>query len=197
MVPPPGRTGNSGLRLLRTGVVWAGRAGVGAGLLGRAGLEAITTGLIGAIEGLLAGPGGLVTRAGLLTRAGGLLAGAGLLTRAGLLAGAGGLLTRTGGLVTGGPTKGRAGGGRAGLAAMGAAPALSAFLTERIALGAAAAGAGAGFEGLPLLPVLIRERMREASSSLIELLWLLAATPSFSAASSTSLFSRPRSRESS
>ena len=67
VVPPPGRTGNSGLRLLRTGVVWAGLAGAGAGagLLGRAGLEAITTGLIGAIEGLLAGPGGLVTRAGL------------------------------------------------------------------------------------------------------------------------------------
>lgn len=43
----------------------------------------------------------------------------------------------------------------------------------------------------------IRARMRVASSSLIELLWLLAAMESFSAASSTSLFSRPRSRDSS
>jgi hypothetical protein len=40
-------------------------------------------------------------------------------------------------------------------------------------------------------------RMREASSSLIELLWLFAAMASFSAASSTSLLSRPKSRDSS
>jgi hypothetical protein len=60
-----------------------------------------------------------------------------------------------------------------------------------MALGAAAAGAA----GLPL-PV-IRLRIRAASSSLIELLWLLAAIASFSAASSTSLLSRPRSRDSS
>jgi hypothetical protein len=77
-------------------------------------------------------------------------------------------------------------------AGLGASPA-PAFLTERMAFGGAAAGAGV----LPLPPVSIKERMREASSSLIELLWLLAATPSFSAASSTSLFSRPRSRDSS
>jgi len=39
--------------------------------------------------------------------------------------------------------------------------------------------------------------MREASPSLIELLWLLAAMDSFSAASSTSLLSRPKSRDNS
>jgi hypothetical protein len=43
----------------------------------------------------------------------------------------------------------------------------------------------------------IRARMRAASSTLIELLWLLAAMASFSAASSTSLLSRPRSRDNS
>jgi len=39
--------------------------------------------------------------------------------------------------------------------------------------------------------------MRAASSSLIELLWLFAEIDSFSAASSTSLFSRPKSLDSS
>jgi hypothetical protein len=80
------------------------------------------------------------------------------------------------------------------MGALGAAGALvgaGAFFTERMALGAAAAGAA----GLPL-PV-IRLRIWAASSSLIELLWLLAAIASFSAASSTSLLSRPRSRDSS
>jgi hypothetical protein len=76
------------------------------------------------------------------------------------------------------------------MGALGAAGA-GAFCTERMALGAAAVGAA----GLPL-PV-IRLRIRAASSSLIELLWLLAAIASFSAASSTSLLSRPRSRDSS
>jgi hypothetical protein len=37
----------------------------------------------------------------------------------------------------------------------------------------------------------------EPSSSLMELLWLFAAIESFSAASSTSLFSRPKSLDSS
>jgi hypothetical protein len=75
------------------------------------------------------------------------------------------------------------------------AASLAAFLTERIAfVGAVGAAAAAR---LPLLPASIRERIRDASSSLIELLWLLAATPNFSAASSTSLFSRPMSRDSS
>jgi hypothetical protein len=39
--------------------------------------------------------------------------------------------------------------------------------------------------------------MRAASSSLIELLWLRTTIDSFSAASSTSLLSSPRSRDSS
>jgi hypothetical protein len=43
----------------------------------------------------------------------------------------------------------------------------------------------------------IKALMRMASSSLIELLWLRAAMDNFSAASSTSLLSRPRSRDSS
>ena len=42
-----------------------------------------------------------------------------------------------------------------------------------------------------------RLRICPASASLMELLWLLAAIDSFSAASSTSLFSRPRSLDSS
>jgi hypothetical protein len=85
------------------------------------------------------------------------------------------------------------------LGAVGAA----AFLTERMALGAAAAGAEGAAAGaaagvpLPLPPALIRLRIRAASSSLMELLWLFAAMDSFSAASSTSLFSRPKSRDSS
>jgi hypothetical protein len=73
--------------------------------------------------------------------------------------------------------------------------AVSAFLTERIAFGGAAAAGAAAL--LPFEPPSIKERIRVASSSLIELLWLFAATPSFSAASSTSLFSRPKSRDSS
>jgi hypothetical protein len=77
-----------------------------------------------------------------------------------------------------------------GRAAAGAAGwATSAFFTERIAL-----PAGWG-EAEPWL--LIKALMRIASSSLIELLWLRAAMDNFSAASSTSLLSRPRSRDSS
>jgi hypothetical protein len=77
-------------------------------------------------------------------------------------------------------------------------------LTARIALagGAGAAGSGrvgdSGRAGVGLATVTpISERIREASSSLMELLWLLAAMESFSAASSTSLLSRPRSFDSS
>jgi hypothetical protein len=70
-----------------------------------------------------------------------------------------------------------------------------AFFTDRIAFWGGAAGAAAALA--PLLPVLIRLRMRAASSSLMELLWLFAAIESFSAASSTSLFSRPKSLDSS
>jgi hypothetical protein len=130
-----------------------------------------------------------------------LLANAGLATTAGLLGVA--ATGRAGGITGLAGAAGAAGfiatGADAGLLAAGAgalgwgvSPA-PAFFTERIALGGAAGAAA----GLALLPVSISERMRDASSSLIELLWLLAATPSFSAASSTSLFSRPRSRDSS
>jgi hypothetical protein len=63
---------------------------------------------------------------------------------------------------------------------------------------ALAGGVGAaGAAPVPFPLRRIRSRMRLASSSLIELLWLFTAMDSFSAASSTSLFSRPRSRDSS
>jgi hypothetical protein len=84
----------------------------------------------------------------------------------------------------------------------GAGAAGAAFLTERMALAGSLAG-GVGRTGWatgatpPLPGVLIRLRMRSASLSLMELLWLLTAMDSFSAASSTSLFSSPRSRDSS
>ncbi len=70
------------------------------------------------------------------------------------------------------------------------------FFTERIALPGAGLAATAPFPvtGLPLFR---RLRIRPASSSLIELLWLLAVIDNRSAASSTSLFSRPRSLDSS
>jgi hypothetical protein len=83
----------------------------------------------------------------------------------------------------------------------------AAFFTARIALaggvgaegveegGSGRAGAGAPTFTPTFTP--ISDRIREASSSLIELLWLLAAMESFSAASSTSLLSRPRSLDSS
>jgi len=130
-----------------------------------------------------------------------------------LAAGAIGLTIGGLGEAAGAAAAGRAGAagaaGRAGAAgpaeaegALGAAgvAGAAAFFTERIALGGSAvvlAGAGVAGRtaGLPL-PV-ISPRMREASSSLIELLWLLTAMDSFSAASSTSLFSRPKSRDSS
>ena len=83
----------------------------------------------------------------------------------------------------------------AGVGLLGVAGA--AFFTQRMALpGAGLAGAAAaGFAPFPPLPS--SERIFPASASLIELLWLFAAIDSFSAASSTSLFSRPRSLDSS
>ena len=73
-----------------------------------------------------------------------------------------------------------------------------AFFTERIALAGAAGAAGAAAWPADSPPApWIRLRILVASSSLIELLWLFAAMESFSAASSTSLLSRPRSRDSS
>jgi hypothetical protein len=85
--------------------------------------------------------------------------------------------------------------GACGAEAGAGAGAEGAFFTDRIAFWGGAAGAAAALE--PLLSVLIRLRMRAASSSLMELLWLFAAIESFSAASSTSLFSRPKSLDSS
>jgi hypothetical protein len=90
--------------------------------------------------------------------------------------------------------------GLAGMGLAGAgAGAGTAFLTVRIDL-AGAEGPGVGAPAVPRSGAVPRSsscRIRTASSSLIELLWLFTATPSFSAASSTSLFSRPRSRDSS
>ena len=73
---------------------------------------------------------------------------------------------------------------------------VGAFFTDRIDLpGTGLAGEAAGWLGDPPLPS--RLRIFPASESLIELLWLLAAIESFSAASNTSLFSRPRSLDNS
>jgi hypothetical protein len=67
-----------------------------------------------------------------------------------------------------------------------------AFFKARMVL-----GAGAGVDPAPLPLVRISARMRPASSSLIELLWLRAGMERVSAASSTSLLSRPRSLDNS
>jgi hypothetical protein len=67
-----------------------------------------------------------------------------------------------------------------------------AFFKARMVL-----GAGAGADPTPLPLVRISARMRPASSSLIELLWLRAGMDRVSAASSTSLLSRPRSLDNS
>ena len=74
---------------------------------------------------------------------------------------------------------------------------VSAFLTDRIAFPCAglAGDPRIGLDVCGPFPSILR--IFPASASLIELLWLLAAIESFSAASSTSLFSRPRSLESS
>jgi hypothetical protein len=98
---------------------------------------------------------------------------------------------------------GRAGGATddlaVGGAGRGAGAGAAALRTDRMALAGAAgepSAAAAGFLAERPLPR-ISARIRVASSSLIELLWLLAAMDSFSAASSTSLLSSPRSRDSS
>ena len=67
-----------------------------------------------------------------------------------------------------------------------------AFFKARMVL-----GPGAGADPPPLLLVRISARIRPASSSLIELLWLRAGMERVSAASSTSLLSRPRSLDNS
>ena len=165
------------------GLAAAGRAGDAAGRgVGLAALGCAALGLAGAAAGL-AGAAGRAGAAEALT--GGLIGwlptGLGA-TGAFALGGVWGLLN-SGDL------------GAAGLAgAAGAGGA--AFFTERIALpGTGLAGAGAA--GLLPFPLPRSERIFPASASLIELLWLFAAIDSFSAASSTSLFSRPRSLDSS
>jgi hypothetical protein len=55
----------------------------------------------------------------------------------------------------------------------------------------------AGADATALPPCFKRFRILPASVSLMELLWLLAAMDSFSAASRTSLFSKPRSLDNS
>ena len=72
-----------------------------------------------------------------------------------------------------------------------------AFFTERMDFPAAGLAGGAAEGFWELLPSPRSLRIFPASASLIELLWLFAAIESFSAASSTSLFSRPRSLDSS
>ena len=84
--------------------------------------------------------------------------------------------------------------GAAGLLGMDGVAGLVAFFTDRIAL----PGAGlTGADAAGVFPFLRSERILPASVSLMELLWLLAAMDSFSAASRTSLFSRPRSLDNS
>ena len=135
-------------------------------------------GLVGGAEGLT-GEGAGLSAVGFT---GWDAAAAGLLTSSGL--GTGGWLV-VGGLCCKG----------FGLLAETGAP--GAFLTERMDFPGAglAGGATAGF--WELLPSPRSLRIFPASASLIELLWLFAAIESFSAASSTSLFSRPRSLDSS
>ncbi|GCE64221.1 hypothetical protein OMCYN_00125 [cyanobiont of Ornithocercus magnificus] len=71
------------------------------------------------------------------------------------------------------------------------------FLTDRIASPVGGLGLFAVEAPLEDESVVSNPRIRRASSSLIELLWLFAVIESRSAASSTSLFSRPRSLDSS
>jgi hypothetical protein len=70
----------------------------------------------------------------------------------------------------------------------------SALRTERMAFPAAGLLGAAAVDWSPCFN---RVRIFVASPSLMELLWLLAAMDSFSAASSTSLLSRPRSLDNS
>ena len=205
------------------GLAAAGRAGGGVGFA--AGIGLLTTSGLLTSSGLLAG--GFTTTGGFegagrgkgfeaVGRAGaeaGLaaagfaaagLAGSGFAAAAGraggddTLAGVAAGLTATGLLVGGWPGA-TAGCAPAGLAGAGFAAAGlaggAAFFTDRIALPDSGLLGAAGCAPFP--PDFSRLRIFPASASLIELLWLLAAIDSFSAASSTSLFSRPRSLESS
>ena len=185
----------AGVGLLTSSCLLTGGLTTTAGFAGAGrdrGLEAVGRDGVAAGVGLAAG----------LAAAG--FAGSGFAAAAGLAGGADTLdgvaagLAATGLLAVGltGAAGGEAAEGLAGagFAAVGLAGG-AAFLTERIAL----PGAGlVGVEGWAPLPLdFSRFRIFPASASLMELLWLLAAIESFSAASSTSLFSRPRSLDSS
>ena len=161
-----------------TGFEAVGPAGAAGGFCGVVGLAG------GADDVAGAGVGLLITGFG-VAAAGGLGAACGLAATWGFAATWG--LAATGFATTGLLT--------AGVGWLGAAGA--AFFTDRMAFPAVGL-AGAVAVGLaPFPPLLSSERILPASASLIELLWLFAAIESFSAASSTSLFSRPRSLDSS
>jgi hypothetical protein len=174
-----------------------GLAVLAAGLAGEGGPPAagwrIRVGAVGRLDGAAWGAAGLAGAAGAAAAAGeaaavGAVAAAGLAGAPGDGGLAGAAAGRLGGGVGAATEAGRAAGGLAG----------GAFFTDRIALAGCGAAAASGAAGLAAPPLpRIRLRIREASSSLIELLWLLTVMESFSAASSTSLLSRPRSRDSS
>jgi hypothetical protein len=114
----------------------------------------------------------------LATITGGFAGLAGLATISGL-AGAAGLATISGLTGVAGGLGELGGAGRAGAAGLSGAAAgeASAFFTDRIAL-LGAVPAGDPVLGWAELPFEIKDRIFAASSSLIELLWLFAATPS-------------------
>lgn len=105
-----------------------------------------------------------------------------------------GALAATGAVADGLAATGLLGAAAVGLTGdfAGGATGASAFLTDRMALPAGGLAGAAG-----CMPFLSRPRILPASVSLMELLWLFAAMDSFSAASSTSLLSRPRSLDNS
>lgn len=174
---------------------WPGFGRAGGGVTGLA----ITTGFgLGAGGALAAGCCGLVLRRMGAGGRFGLLLG---LAAVGLAAaGAAGLAGGAWGRGAGAAAWGLAAGADAatGFAGCGAAGALgAAFFTERMALPPSLLLA-AGLPAAPPAPLPARwVRIFAASASLIELLWLLAAIASDSAAFSTSRLSRPRSRDSS
>ena len=169
---------------------WPGFGRAGGGVTGLA----ITTGFgLGAGGALAAGCCGLVLRRMGAGERFGLLLGLAAAGAAGL---AGGAWGRGAGAAAWGLAAGAD--AATGFAAWGAAGALGvAFFTERIALPPSLLLA-AGLPAAPPAPLPARwVRIFAASASLIELLWLLAAIASDSAAFSTSRLSRPRSRDSS
>ena len=192
------------LGLAAVGLAAAGAAGLAGGAWGR-GAGAAACGLgAGAEAAGFAAAGFAACGAGDLLTTAGLLGAAGLAGAAGALglaaAGATGLAGGAWGRGAGAAAWGLAAGAGAatGFAACGAAGALgAAFFTERMALPPSLLLA-AGLPAAPPAPLPARwVRIFAASASLIELLWLLAAIASDSAAFSTSRLSRPRSRDSS